>query len=283
MTQRTRTMQSPSRRRLLLPRTFSRDTSMESEPMRVLILPILAAILTSGCSAPATAPSSSAAVAPLGAPTPETTQGTSLLGAWFYAEGRCLERYEFTRNGVFYSSSGQERLKGRYLGEDLQGAPPVIRVTRRVEEDNRKDDCIGPSTDKTGLTQVRYVLMAADRASIRVCDSADGKGCFGPVTRKLPPTPWLSYSARVEAVFRPYIHYQEELLAAPSLRSNPSTEVEVRSQPDGKILSFKMLASSGTKSWDETVLGAVRQVDTLPSDYQGKVPPVLIIGFRPHP
>ena len=57
----------------------------------------------------------------------------------------------------------------------------------------------------------------------------------------------------------------------------------VRPEPDGKILGFKMLASSGTKSWDETVMGAVKQVEVLPEDYQGKVPPVLIIGFRPHP
>ncbi|MDM0032057.1 TonB C-terminal domain-containing protein [Variovorax sp. J22P271] len=251
--------------------------------MRSLILATLASILTSGCNAPipirsSGVPGASPSVAAL-----ESTQGASVLGAWFYAEGRCLERYEFAKTGFFYSSSNQELLKGRFLAEDLQGEPPVIRVTQRVDEDNRKDDCTGPSTDKKGQTYVRYVLMAADRASIRVCVSADGKGCVGPLTRRLPPTPWLSYGDRVNAVFKPYVHFPEELLMAPSLRSNPATEVEVRSEPDGRILSFKMLASSGTKSWDDAVLMAVRQVDTLPSDYQGKVPPVLIIGFRPHP
>lgn len=257
---------------------------MESEPMRLPLLALLTALLISGCATPVSTTSPSAAIAPSAATAPEAVPGASLLGAWFYVEDRrCLERYEFTRQGVFYSASGQERLKGSYVAEDLPGEPPVIRVTRTVEESNRKDDCSGPTTDTKGQKNVRYVLVAADRASIQVCVSADGKGCFGPLTRKLPPTPWLSYGARVDAVVKPYIVYPKELLAAPSLRSNPSTEVEVQSRPDGKIAGFRMIASSGTKSWDDTVMWAMKQVDTLPADSQGKVPPVMTIGFRPHP
>lgn len=252
-------------------------------------IPLLAAtLLAAGCASPPASPqvstsSSAAPASSMGSQDPADAERLGLVGAWFLAEGRCLERYEFAKNGVFYSTSGIERLKGRYLAEDLKGEPPVLRVTRKIEESNGKEDCGGHTQAKANQTHVRYVLMAADRASMRVCASQDGKGCFGPLTRKLPPTPWLTYGGRVQAVFKPFIHYPKELLEAPALRSNPSTEVEVRSQPDGKILGFKMLTSSGTKSWDDTVLGAMKQVDVLPADYQGKVPPVLIIGFRPHP
>jgi colicin import membrane protein len=87
--------------------------------------------------------------------------------------------------------------------------------------------------------------------------------------------PSASYAGRIRARIKPNITFTEDVT------SNPKAEVEVRTSPDGTILSRKLLASSGNKSWDEAVLKAIDKTATLPRDEDGRVPPVLEISFRP--
>jgi glycerol-3-phosphate cytidylyltransferase-like family protein len=63
---------------------------------------------------------------------------------------------------------------------------------------------------------------------------------------------------------------------------NPRTEVEIRSAPDGTILSRRITQSSGNEEWDKAVLRAIDRSVSLPKDTDGYVPPVLVIGFRPN-
>ena len=55
----------------------------------------------------------------------------------------------------------------------------------------------------------------------------------------------------------------------------------MRTAPNGSIIGSKMLKSSGIKAWDEAVLKALDKLGTLPRDVDGRVPPSLIITFRP--
>jgi colicin import membrane protein len=87
--------------------------------------------------------------------------------------------------------------------------------------------------------------------------------------------PSASYAGRIRARIKPNITFTEDVLG------NPKAEVEVRTAPDGTILSRKLLSSSGNKSWDEAVLKAIDKTATLPRDEDGRVPPVLEISFRP--
>jgi colicin import membrane protein len=57
--------------------------------------------------------------------------------------------------------------------------------------------------------------------------------------------------------------------------------VEVRTAPDGTIVGRKVLKSSGSKAWDEAVLKAIDKTEVLPRDTDGRVPPALVITFRP--
>jgi len=57
--------------------------------------------------------------------------------------------------------------------------------------------------------------------------------------------------------------------------------VEVRTSPDGTIIARKIIKSSGVKAWDEAVLKAIDKTEVLPRDTDGRVPPALIIEFRP--
>ncbi len=87
--------------------------------------------------------------------------------------------------------------------------------------------------------------------------------------------PSASYAGRIRARIKPNITFTEDVAG------NPKAEVEVRTSPDGAILSRKLISSSGNKSWDEAVLKAIDKTASLPRDEDGRVPPVLEISFRP--
>ena len=87
--------------------------------------------------------------------------------------------------------------------------------------------------------------------------------------------PSASYAGRIRARIKPNITFTEDVAG------NPKAEVEVRTSPDGTILSRKLLSSSGNKAWDEAVLKAIDKTATLPRDEDGRVPPILEISFRP--
>jgi len=87
--------------------------------------------------------------------------------------------------------------------------------------------------------------------------------------------PSASYAGRIRARIKPNITFTDDVAG------NPKAEVEVKTSPDGTILSRKLLSSSGNKAWDESVLKAIDKTAVLPRDEDGRVPPVLEISFRP--
>ena len=87
--------------------------------------------------------------------------------------------------------------------------------------------------------------------------------------------PSASYAGRIRASIKPNIILLDDIAG------NPVAEVEVRTSPDGTIVNRKLLKSSGEKSWDDAVLKAIDKTATLPKDVDGRVPPVLVISFRP--
>ena len=95
----------------------------------------------------------------------------------------------------------------------------------------------------------------------------------GSALKSSGPSP--SYAGRIRARIKPNITFTEDVAG------NPKAEVEVRTSPDGTIISRKLLSSSGNKAWDEAVLKAIDKTATLPRDEDGRVPPVLEISFRP--
>ena len=84
-----------------------------------------------------------------------------------------------------------------------------------------------------------------------------------------------SYAGRISARIKPNIVFTEEIAG------NPVADVEVRSAPNGTILSRKLINSSGLKAWDDAVLKAIDKTEKLPPDTDGQVPASMIIGFRP--
>lgn len=87
--------------------------------------------------------------------------------------------------------------------------------------------------------------------------------------------PSAGWVGRVKGKIRPLIIYADEGTA------NPTAEVQVALAPDGRILGSKVLKASGDGEWDRAVLRAIEKAEMLPRDTDGRVPPVIILTFRP--
>lgn len=92
---------------------------------------------------------------------------------------------------------------------------------------------------------------------------------------QLSSGPSPSYGGRIRARIKPNIVFTEDIA------DNPTAEVEVRTSPDGTIIGRKLLKTSGVRAWDDAVLKAIDKTEVLPRDVDGRVPPVLVISFRP--
>ena len=87
--------------------------------------------------------------------------------------------------------------------------------------------------------------------------------------------PSAAYSARLVSLIR------SNTVFTGSVAANAAAEVEVRAAAGGTIIARRLLKSSGNKEWDDAVLRALDRTAVLPRDTDGRVPPTLIISFRP--
>ena len=111
------------------------------------------------------------------------------------------------------------------------------------------------------------------RRMMKEAGSSDDPAAAGNAARTAGPS--AGYAGRIKARVKPNI-----VLTAP-LDGNPPATVEVRVAPDGTIVGRKLVRSSGSPLWDETVLRAIDKTEVLPKDVDGRVPPTFEITFRP--
>ena len=106
-----------------------------------------------------------------------------------------------------------------------------------------------------------------------IAGATGGETATGNAQRASGPSG--SYGGKVAAKVKPNIVFTEDIAG------NPTADVEVRTSPDGTIISRRLIKSSGNKAWDDAVLRAIDKTETLPRDVDGRVPPNITIGFRP--
>ena len=87
--------------------------------------------------------------------------------------------------------------------------------------------------------------------------------------------PSAAYSGRLAALIR------ANTVFTGNAPDNAVAEVEVRAAASGQVLSRRLVKSSGHADWDEAVLRAIDRTSRLPRDTDGRVPPVIIIAFKP--
>ncbi|MDQ6627513.1 MAG: cell envelope integrity protein TolA [Pseudomonadota bacterium] len=111
------------------------------------------------------------------------------------------------------------------------------------------------------------------RRMMRQAGSSDDAAAAGTAARTSGPS--AGYAGRIKARIKPNI------VLTGNVAGNPLASVEVRLAPDGTIVGRKLVKSSGSPAWDETVIRAIDKTEVLPRDTDGRVPASMTIDFRP--
>jgi colicin import membrane protein len=136
------------------------------------------------------------------------------------------------------------------------------QAEKKLAEQAKKDDARQAAIREANL-----------RRMMSQAGNSDDAAATGNAARTSGPS--ASYGGRIRARIKPNI-----VLTTP-VAGNPAATVEVKVAPDGTIVARKLVTSSGSAAWDETVLRAIDKTEVLPKDTDGRVPPAISITFRP--
>ena len=161
--------------------------------------------------------------------------------------------------------------------EKTRAGTTQTQKTDRTKRKGRKDKERKEQEAKRAAQDERKLQAMRDENLRRMAGMAGATGspnATGDALRASGPSP--SYGGRISARVKPNIVFNPD-----DVSGNPVAEVEVRTAPDGKIMSRKLIKSSGNKAWDEAVIKALDKTDTLPRDTDGTIPTMMVLGFKP--
>jgi colicin import membrane protein len=170
----------------------------------------------------------------------------------------------------------KEREKQKKLREQEDQREKAQKEKEKAEKDRlskAEADKRKAKEDEQRLAKLREENLK------RLMGQVEGTGApnaTGKAARDAGPS--ASYAGRIVARVRPNIVYTDSINSLPG---NPEADVEVRTAPDGTILSSRIAKSSGVKEWDDAVLRAVEKTGALPRDVDGRVPSPMVIAFKP--
>ena len=179
--------------------------------------------------------------------------------------------------------------------EEVERAEAARQAELRKREDAKREDAKRAEAKRVEAERQRAAEQAeqkklaeqtkkdeARQAAIREANlrkmmkeagSSDNPAATGTAAQTAGPS--AGYAGRIRAQVRPNI-----VLTA-SIEGNPQATVAVRVSLDGTIVGRKIVKSSGSAAWDETVLRAIDKTEKLPKDVDGTIPPTFEITFRP--
>ena len=144
------------------------------------------------------------------------------------------------------------------------------REKKKAEADKRKAEAARDKADAARADAMRQENLKRMQG---LAGASGGENATGTALKSSGPS--ASYAGRLVARIKPNITYPGDVVG------NPRAEVEVKVGADGTILSRRIVQSSGNKAWDDAVLRAIDKTEVLPRDTDGRVPPVIVLGFRP--
>jgi colicin import membrane protein len=112
-------------------------------------------------------------------------------------------------------------------------------------------------------------------AFIATAYAQPASGVLQGTTTKQPAIYGPAYAARLIAAIRPNI------VVAESVPKDATAEVEIATDPSGRIASHRLLKASGSQAWDEAVMRAVAATERLPLAPDGTIPPRILAVFIP--
>lgn len=171
-----------------------------------------------------------------------------------------LQREQLAREKL---QKEQKELKAKQAQQEREEKLKQERAAKDKEKDKQK-------AEEARLAELRRQQLA------RMMGQVGGSGSTPGATAATSSGPSASYAGRLIAAIKPNVVFTD------SVSGNAAAEVEVRAGPSGSILSRRLVRSSGHKDWDEAVLRAIDRTGTLPRDVDGRVPPVILMAFRPN-
>jgi len=150
----------------------------------------------------------------------------------------------------------------------------VLAEKQRQEAEKREQAEKAKKAEEARQEEAR--LAANREANLRRLRAQAGGGdddATGTAARTSGPS--AGYAGRIKARIKPNI------VLTGDVNGNPMAVVEVRLAPDGTIVARKLVKSSGSAVWDETVLRAIDKTEVLPKDVDGRVPSSMAIEFKP--
>ena len=141
------------------------------------------------------------------------------------------------------------------------------------EKKRQQDQASKAAQDKANEARAEALRQENLQRMQGMAGASGGPNATGTALKSSGPS--ATYAGRLVGRIKPNIIYPGDVVG------NPRAEVEVRVAPDGMIQSRRIVQSSGNKAWDDAVLRALDKTAALPKDTDGRVPPVIVLGFRP--
>ncbi len=196
------------------------------------------------------------------APPPKADAQIAIERAREQARRDEAERAEAQRKAEAAKRDQAEKKKLADAERERQRLADEQAEKKKLAEQQKKDDARQAAIREANL-----------RRMMSQAGTSEDPAATGNAARTSGPS--ATYAGRIKARIKPNI-----VLTA-AVTGNPSATVEVKVAPDGTIVGRKLVTSSGSPVWDETVLRAIDKTDGLPKDVDGRVPPTITITFRP--
>lgn len=164
----------------------------------------------------------------------------------------------------------KQALEKKRQQDKLEQDKKAAEEKKKKELEAQKKDQLKSQEDAKKLEKLRQENL---KRMAGLAGASGSPSATGSALKSAGPS--ASYAGRIIGRVKPNIVFTEDIVG------NPSAEVEVRTAPDGTIIGRKLLKPSGVKAWDEAVLKAIDKTEVLPRDVDGRVPPTLVITFRP--
>ncbi len=149
----------------------------------------------------------------------------------------------------------------------------LAEAKKKNSQEAKRKEALKAEQEKLDNLKIEIQREANLKRMAGLAGATGGADAKGSALQASGPSP--SYAGKLRARIKPNIVFTDDIAG------NPTAEIEVKTAPDGTIVSRKMIKSSGVKTWDDAVLKAIDKTDALPRDTDGRIPGTLIISFRP--
>ena len=167
-----------------------------------------------------------------------------------------------------------KKAKEQKAKEDKAREEKEREKKKQAEADKRKkDEARKDAEAKADAARADALRKDNLKRMQGLAGASGGENATGTALKSSGPS--ASYAGRLVGRIKPNISYPGDVVG------NPRAEVEVKVSPDGTILSRRIVQTSGNKAWDDAVLRAIDKTEVFPKDTDGRVPSVIVLGFRP--